>query len=107
MSPSIDHLIDHEWLKSFWPLRNNDASTAFIEFAIEPVAIKGLVCEQVLKIDAVDPWWNADRIVAVAKQEDEADKIAECIGQREDFGRPAAFGFADGLILSPPFAPCP
>ena len=88
-------------------MRNNNASTAFIKFLIKPVAIEGLVCEQVLKIDAVGQWWNDDRIVAVAWQEDEADKIAECIGQCEDFGRPAAVEFADSLILSPPFAPCP
>ena len=50
---------------------------------------------------------NTDRIVAMARQQDEAHEIAERIGHREDFGRPAAFRLADGLILSPPFAPWP
>ena len=105
MAPAIDHVIDCEWGKPLWPLRNDDASTAFIKFVIEPVAIEGLVGEQVLKVDAVDQWRHADRIIAIAGQENKADKIAERIGQREDFGRPTAFRFADSLILSPPFAP--
>ena len=44
---------------------------------------------------------------AVAGQENEAYKIAQRIGQRQNFGRHAALGAADGLALSPPFAPCP
>jgi hypothetical protein len=43
----------------------------------------------------------------MAGQEDEADEIAQRVGQRQNFGRYAAFGTADGLALSPPFAPCP
>ena len=74
---------------------------------IEPIAIEGLVGEQVCEIDAMDEWRHANGVIAVARQEYEADQIAQRIGQREDFGRPAAFRFADGLILSPPFAPCP
>jgi hypothetical protein len=34
-------------------------------------------------------------------------EIAQRIDNREDFGRQAAFGATNGLILSPPFAPCP
>ena len=107
MPPAVDHFVNDKRLESFWSLRNDDASTTFIEFVIEPVAIKGLVCEQVLKVDAVNQRWNTNCVIAVAGQENEANKIAKRIGQCEDFGRPAAFGFADGLILSPPFAPCP
>ena len=36
-----------------------------------------------------------------------AHKIAERVGEREDFGRHAALGAAYGLALSPPFAPWP
>src|SRR6202140_1869325 len=43
----------------------------------------------------------------MAGQENEADEIAERVGQSQNFGRHAAFGTADGLALSPPFAPCP
>jgi hypothetical protein len=40
-------------------------------------------------------------------QEHEADEIAQRVGQREDLGGHAALGAADGLVLSPPFAPWP
>jgi hypothetical protein len=43
----------------------------------------------------------------MAGQQDEANKIAERIGQRKDLGGHAALGAADGLALSPPFAPWP
>src|SRR5215210_3071038 len=43
----------------------------------------------------------------MAGQENEAHEIAKPVGEGEDFGRHAALGAADGLALSPPFAPCP
>src|SRR5678815_4869634 len=48
---------------------------------------------------------HTDRVVAVSRQKHEAHKIAQGITQREDLGRPAIFGLAYGLALSPPFAP--
>ena len=107
MTPTIDDLIYHKWCKALWSLRNDDSSTPFIEFLVEPIAVEGFVGEQVLEINAINEWRNADGVISVAGQEDEADKIAQCIGQGEDFGRPTAFRLADGLVLSPPFAPCP
>lgn len=107
MPPAIDFLIDGHWPKPLWPLRNNDACAAFIEIRDEPVAVESLVGQQVLEVDAFNEWRHADGVVSVAGQENKADKIAQRIGQREDFGRPAAFRFANGLILSPPLAPCP
>ena len=50
---------------------------------------------------------DADRVEAMAGQQNEAHEIAERVGQRQDLGRHAALGAADGLALSPPFAPCP
>src|ERR1043165_9688828 len=43
----------------------------------------------------------------MAGQEDEADEIAERVGQRQNLGRHAAFGATYRLALRPPFAPCP
>src|ERR1700729_537949 len=40
-------------------------------------------------------------------QQDKAHEIPEGVGEREDLGRQTAFGSADGLALSPPFAPWP
>lgn len=40
-------------------------------------------------------------------QEDETNQIAEGVGEGENFGRYAPLGAANGLALSPPFAPWP
>src|SRR5215217_4571096 len=50
---------------------------------------------------------HANRIEALPWQEHEAHEVAERVGERQDLGGQAAFGAADGLALSPPFAPCP
>ena len=50
---------------------------------------------------------KADDVVPLARQEHEADQIAERIDDHRDLRRQAAARFADGLILSPPFAPVP
>ena len=68
---------------------------------------KALSAIKPLEGETVDERSDADRIETVAGQQNEAHEIAECVGQRQDFGRHAAFGPADSLALSPPFAPCP
>src|SRR5439155_6237740 len=50
---------------------------------------------------------NADRVEALAGQQHETHEIAERVGQCQDFGGHPAFRAADGLVLRPPFAPCP
>ena len=57
------------------------------------------------KAISVDQRSDADRIETVAGQQNEADQIAERVGQRQYFGRHAALGAADRLVLRPPFAP--
>ena len=60
---------------------------------------------EAIKGEAIDERSDAHRIETMAGQENKADEIAERVGQRQNFGRHAAFGTADGLALSPPFAP--
>jgi hypothetical protein len=45
--------------------------------------------------------------MTLARQQNKARQIAQGIDQKNDFRRQAAARFADGLILSPPFAPVP
>ena len=40
MPPAIDGLVNVEGSYSLWPLGYYDASTAFIEFMVEPVAVE-------------------------------------------------------------------
>ena len=107
MAPSVNYLINSQRRKSLWPLRNDDPSTTLIKFVVEPIAVEGLVGQQVVKTDAINERRHANGVIAVARQENESDQIAQRICQCENFGRPATFRLADGLILSPPFAPCP
>jgi hypothetical protein len=45
--------------------------------------------------------------VPLARQQHEADQIAERVDERRNLRGQAAARLADGLILSPPFAPVP
>ena len=88
-------------------LRDDDLRTAFIQLRDDPVGVECLVGDQATELDSLDQRRDADRVVSLTRQEDEAHEIAQCIGQRQDFGGQAAPGLANGLALSPPFAPCP
>src|SRR3954451_8039770 len=55
----------------------------------------------------LDQGCHADRVIALARHEDEPDEIAQRVRKCQDFGRQAASRLANGLALSPPFAPCP
>ena len=88
-------------------LRDHDLGAARVEVGDDDVAVKSLVRNQAAKGETVDQRRHADRVEALAGQQHEAHKIAERIGQRQDFGRHAAFGAADGLAFRPPFAPWP
>ena len=107
MAPAVDGFVNCEWTETFCALGNDNASPALIKLTVQPVAVKSLVGEQVVECDAVNKRRHTNRIEPVTGQEYEAHEIAKRISQREDFGRPAAFRLADGLIFSPPFAPCP
>ena len=54
-----------------------------------------------------EEWRDTDSVEALPRQENEAHEIAKRICQSEDLGGHSALGAAYGLILSPPFAPCP
>ena len=71
------------------------------------IAVKSLVGEQGTKLDARDQRFYDNRIETVPRQQHEVDKITQRIGQGGNLGGNAALGAAYGLILSPPFAPCP
>src|SRR4029077_1669428 len=66
-----------------------------------------LVADHGQAMDAGHESVKAGDVVPLAWQEHEADQIAERIYDDRDLRRQAAARFADGLILSPPFAPVP
>src|SRR3712207_8085004 len=68
-------------------------------------ASKAFVAEQGAEIDAADERRHADAVVPLPGQQDEAHQIAERVDQGDDLGGQPAARAADGLMLSPPFAP--
>ena len=78
-----------------------------VEVGDDVVAVESLVGDQRTEFDPLDQRRDPDRVEALAGQQFEAHEIAKRVGERQDFGRHAALGAADGLALSPPFAPCP
>ena len=88
-------------------LGDDDLGATLVEVDADAVAVERLVGDQSVEGEALDERLNADRVEALARQQNEAHEIAKRVGKRQDFGRHAALGTADGLALSPPFAPWP
>ena len=107
MPPFVEFAIERQWSCASWVLRDDDLGPARIEIGDDGIAVEGLVGDETTEIDPFDQRLDADRVEAMAGQEFEAHKVAERVGQREDLGGQATLGAADGLPLSPPFAPCP
>ena len=79
--------------------------TPDVEFGPKPVGVEGPVTEQGTEGDALNQGRHTDRVVALTWQQDKACQVAEPIDEGDDLGRQATTRAADGLILSPPFAP--
>jgi hypothetical protein len=106
VAPFVDVLVDIERLGAPLMLRDDDLRLAFVQVFDDPVGIKGLVGDQAAEFDILDQGCDADGVEAVAGQQDKPHQVPKRVGQREDFGGPAALRLADGLVLGPPFAPC-
>ena len=106
VAPFVNVLVDVERFCAPWMLRDYDLRLAFVQVFDDPVGVKSLVSDQAAEFDVLDQGRDADGVKAMAGEQDEPHQIPERIGQREDFGGPAALRLADGLIFGPPFAPC-
>ena len=106
VAPFVNVLVDVERLGTPGMLRDYDLRLAFVHVFDDPVGIKSLVGDQAAEFDVLDQGGDADSVKAMAREQDEPHQIAERVGQREDFGGPAALRLPDSLIFGPPFAPC-
>ena len=89
-------------------LRRDDGhGPSVIESGAQVVLVERLVGDESIKIDARDERLDADAVVPLPRQQDEARQIAQRIDERNDLSRQPAARPADGLILSPSFAPAP
>src|SRR5262249_38897901 len=84
--------------------RDNGERTPRVQLGAYSVVIESLVGDQRLEVDACNQWHDADAVVTLARKKNEADQVAQSVDERDGFGGQAAARFADGLILSPPFA---
>src|SRR6201997_4485950 len=105
--PFVHLLVDGERLCAARMLGDDDLGAARVELGDNGVAIECLVGDQRVEGQSLDERRHAHRVEALSGQQHEAHEIAERVGERQDFGGHAAFRTADGLALSPPFAPCP
>lgn len=107
MTPFVHFGIERNRLGSARMLGDDNLGAALVEIGNDAIAVEGLVGDQSAEGEAVDERFDADRIETLARQQDKAHEITEGVGKCQDFGCHASLGAADGLALSPPFAPWP
>src|SRR3954467_9462083 len=86
---------------------NHDLGAALVQVRDDIVAVECRVADQRPKGEPVDERRHADRVEPLPRQKHKAHEVAERVGERHDLGSQAAFGAANGLARSPPFAPWP
>ena len=90
VAPFVNVLVDVERLGAPGMLRDYDLRLAFVHVFDDPIGIKSLVSDQATEFDVLDQGGDADGVKAMAGEQDEPHQISERVGQREDFGGPAA-----------------
>ena len=87
--------------------RDDSLNVSTRQAVAQPTCVERLVADEGQAIDAGHKSIEACDVVAMARQQHEADQIAERIYDGRDLRRPTAARFANGLFLSSPFAPVP
>jgi hypothetical protein len=82
VTPLVDLGVDRQRCGAPWMLRDDDLGAALVEIGNDGIAIEGFVGDEAGKGETVDERSNADRIEAMARQENEADEITKRVGQR-------------------------
>lgn len=90
VAPFVNVFVDVERLGAPGMLRDDDLRLAFVHVFDDPVGIKSLVGDQAAEFDVLDQGRDADGVKAMAGEQDEPHQIPERVGQRKDFGGPAA-----------------
>jgi hypothetical protein len=89
-------------------LGRNDGNRATLgDQGADGVAVEGFVGQQGGELYAIQHRFDADAVMSLAWQQDEAPKVPQRIDDGQDLGRQPATRATDGLSLSPPLAPVP
>ena len=76
MAAIIGVSIDGSRFDPVFPLWDDDLCPALSQFILNPVDVEGFVGEEATKCDVLDEWRDADRVVVLARHQDEVDEIA-------------------------------
>ena len=66
MSPFVDFGVDRDWLRSPWVLRDDKASSPFVQLIDYPIAIECFIGNQSSKREVRYQGRNTDGIIALA-----------------------------------------
>src|ERR1700712_2523921 len=105
MAPAIHRLvIVDDGLAVGFRWNHRDGAT-LVEVRAQPIGVERFIAQQGIEADTGNERSNPDDVVALSRQQDEADEVAQGIDQRDDFARQVATRASDGMLFSPPFAP--
>ena len=107
MPPAVYDGVDLKRCFALRSLRYADQSSTRVHVRNDPITVIGLLPEQRIKLQPPYERRDTDGAITVARQQNKADRTAEGVCQRQDFGGPTAFGLPCSLTESPPFEPCP
>ena len=71
--------------------RNDRFGAAFLQGLAQLISIKGLVGHQCLERQVINQIWHTDDLTALAGKQFEPHKIAERVGEGQDFGGQSTF----------------
>ena len=95
MTPAVHREVASDRAGAVGLGRDDGQCPSVVQVGADPV--EGLVGDDGAELDAGDQRRDADAVVALTRQRDEAGQVAERIDQGDDLGRQAAARAADGL----------
>ena len=107
VTPLIHFEIARNGLLSIGFGRNNRLRATLVQVQAKGIVVESFVGQQSVEIETLQDRLGTDAVMALAGQQGKANQISQSIHQGQDLGGQAASRTADGLILSPPFAPVP
>ena len=87
--------------------RDDSLDLSGLQALAQPPRIERLIADEGQALDANHKSIEAGDVMAMARQQHEADHVAERVDDRGDLGRRTTARFTNRLFLSPPFAPVP
>ena len=87
MSPFVDFCVNGQRPQAVWPLRDHDLGAPLVQLPDDPVGVERFIGDQRLELHALNERREANRVMTLSRQKQEAHQIAERVGQGQDLGR--------------------